>query len=344
MKHAASDGYRLLYEVQQQTVEISGSTARRIRSGRPSQKPFWKEDDMFKFRNSFVIIIPVVFGLMFTSIARAQTLEDSVAAMARAFRGDVGIYAINLRNGDTISYNAGKMFPTASVIKIYVLAKLYHEISKGRLSMNDQLELRDSDKVPGSGILLFMHGGLKLTLGDLSWLMINMSDNVAANMLTDEVGGVMKVTKFIRSLGFKHTAELARIFDKSVYSDSTLRKKYGIGVTTPRETATFMKELYEGKIVNRKSSEAMIKLMEYQFYNNSIPRFLPTYRDTIEIAHKTGALNATRNDCAIIYTPRTDYVLCVFTTRNADTRWITDNDAEVFIAKVSLLIYDNFVK
>jgi beta-lactamase class A len=189
-----------------------------------------------------------------------------------------------------------------------------------------------------------MHDGLKLTLGDLSWLMINMSDNVAANLLTDEVDGVMKVTDYIRSLGFKHTMELAKIFDRNVYPDSTLRKKYGIGVTTPRETATFMKELYEGDIVDKKSSEAMIKLMEYQFYNTSIPRFLPTYRDTIEIAHKTGALDATRNDCAIIFTPRTNYVLCVFTTHNKDQRWITDNGAELFIAKISLLVYNSFVK
>ncbi len=276
--------------------------------------------------------------------ANAQTLQDSVAAMARSFRGDVGIFAINLRNGDTVSYNADKMFPTASVIKIYVLAKLYQEVREGRLSLTDRVTLRDSDKVPGSGILLFMHDGLNPTLGDLAWLMIDMSDNVAANLLTDEVGGVMKVTDYIRSLGLTHTMELAKIFDRSVYSDSTLRKVYGIGVTTPRETAEFMRDLYEGKIVDKESSRAMIKLMEYQFYNTSIPRFLPTYRDTIEIAHKTGALDATRNDCAIIFTPKTNYVLCVFTTHNQDRRWITDNGAEVFIAKASLLIYNDFVK
>jgi beta-lactamase class A len=299
---------------------------------------------MMNIRVLLAIVVPVLIAVSFTQEADAQTLQDSVAAMARAFKGDVGIYAVNLQNGDTVSYNAEKMFPTASVIKIYVLARLYQEIKEGRLAMNDKVVLRDSDKVPGSGILLFMHDGLKLTLGDLSWLMINMSDNVAANLLTDEVDGVMKVTDYIRSLGFKHTMELAKIFDRNVYPDSTLRKKYGIGVTTPRETATFMKELYEGDIVDKKSSEAMIKLMEYQFYNTSIPRFLPTYRDTIEIAHKTGALNATRNDCAIIYTPRTNYVLCVFTTHNKDQRWITDNGAEVFIAKISLLVYNSFVK
>ena len=88
----------------------------------------------------------------------------------------------------------------------------------------------------------------------------------------------------------------------------------------------------------------MINLMKYQFYNTSIPRFLPTYVDTIEIAHKTGALDATRNDCAVIYTPRTNYILCVFTTHNADTRWITDNSAELFIARLSKILYKVFVK
>lgn len=340
----ASNRSWALFNEELPTMDCVGSMTREDPMKCEIRRTVSEGEKMRKLHHAFSIIIPLILGFSLTSIAGAQTPQDSVAAMARAFKGAVGIYAINLTNGDTISYNAEKMFPTASVIKIYVLAKLYQEINEGKLSMNDEVVLHDSDKVPGSGILLFMHGGMKLTLGDLSWLMTNMSDNVAANLLTDEVGGVMKVTEFIRSLGFRHTMELAKIFDKDVYSDSTLRKVYGIGVTTPRETAAFLEELYQGKIVDKKSSQAMIKLMEYQFYNTSIPRFLPTYRDTIEIAHKTGALDATRNDCAIIYTPRTNYVLCVFTTHNKDRRWITDNDAEVFIGKVSLLIYNHFVK
>lgn len=274
--------------------------------------------------------------------AGAQTLRHSIDSLATGFKGEVGLLAINLKNGDTVSYNADTKFPTASVIKIYVLAKLYQDIADGKSSMKDEVTLRDSDKVAGSGILLFMHDGLKVTLGDLASLMIDMSDNAAANFLTDKAGGVEEVSRYIQSLGLSNTRELAKIFDKHVYSDSAERKVYGIGVTTPRETADFLKMLYEGKIVNKKSSKEMVDLMKYQFYNTSIPRFLPTYKDTIGIAHKTGALDNTRNDCAIIFTPRADYVLSVFTTNNEDQRWITDNSAEVFIARASELIYDSF--
>ncbi|HUI30291.1 MAG TPA: serine hydrolase [Candidatus Acidoferrales bacterium] len=83
--------------------------------------------------------------------------------------------------------------------------------------------------------------------------------------------------------------------------------------------------------------------MRYQLYNASVPRFLPTYRGTIEIAHKTGALDETRNDCAIIYTPRVNYILCAFTSNNKDLRWIIDNSGELLIAKISELIYRSFV-
>ncbi|MFZ1080901.1 MAG: serine hydrolase [Candidatus Kryptoniota bacterium] len=282
--------------------------------------------------------------LTFITVVNAQSLQDSVNSFGQKFNGDIGVYAINLANGDSVSFNADKLFPTASVIKIYVLGKLYHDVKEEKLSLNDKVILRDSDKVPGSSILLFMHNGMELTLNDLAWLMINMSDNVAANLLVEKVGGVEKVTGFIRSLGLSNTKMLAKIFDKKVYSDSVERDIYGIGVTTPRETAIYLSKLYKGQVVDSQSSKAMVDLMKYQFYNTSIPRFLPTYRDTIEIAHKTGALDETRNDCAIICTPRTNYILCVFTNHNADQRWITDNSGELFIAKISKLVYENFVR
>ena len=290
-------------------------------------------------------IVSIIITMQFPIVAaEAQSLQNAVDSLAQNFKGDVGVCAINLDNGDTVTYNPDKMFPTASVVKIYVLGKLYQDIKAGKLSMDDKVILRNSDKVPGSGILLFMHDGLDLTLGDLSWLMINMSDNVAANLIVDKVGGVGQVTDFIQQFGLSKTKMLAKIFDKQVYGDSAERKVYGIGVTTPRETAAYLSKLYEGQVVDSQNSRAMVDLMKYQFYNTSIPRFLPTYRDTIMVAHKTGALDETRNDCAIIYTPRVNYILCFFTNNNEDQRWITDNSGELLIAKISKLIYMDFVK
>ncbi len=230
------------------------------------------------------------------------------------------------------------------MIKIWVPGKLYQDAQHGTLSLNDRVVLTDSDKVPGSGILQFMNDGLNPTLHDLAWLIINLSDNSAANMLVDWVGRLKKVDEFIHSAGLTKTEMISKIFMPHTSIDTVLGKRFGIGVTTPRETAIYLRKLYEGEIVDSASSMAMIKLMEDQTYNIDIPRFLPTYKDTIIIAHKAGELNATRNDCGIVCTPRVNYVIAVFTNKNADQRWITDNSADILIAKISRLIYNSFVK
>ncbi|HUI30292.1 MAG TPA: serine hydrolase [Candidatus Acidoferrales bacterium] len=198
-------------------------------------------------------VIVLLVLLQSVIISNAQPLQTTVDSLARNFKGEVGIYAVSPANGDTVSYNADKMFPTASVIKIYVLGKLYHDVKMGVLRMSDKVTLHNSDRVPGSGILLFMHDGLELTLGDLAWLMINMSDNVAANMLVDRVGGVEQVTDFIKQSGLTKTKMLAKIFDKNVYSDSLQRKTYAIGVSTPQEAAFYLSNHMQVRSLIRKA-------------------------------------------------------------------------------------------
>ncbi|MCL4540097.1 MAG: class A beta-lactamase-related serine hydrolase, partial [Bacteroidetes bacterium] len=226
-------------------------------------------------------ITSLMLMITFIGTASAQSLQDSVNALVEKYKGEVGIYAVDLANGDTVSYNSDKRFETASVIKIWVLGKLYQEAKHGTLSLSDRVVLTDSDKVPGSGILQFMNAGLNPTLHDLAWLMIDLSDNSAANMLVDQVGGLKKVDGFIRSVGLRKTKMISKIFMPHTSIDTVLGKRFGIGVTTPRETAIYLTKLYKGEIVDSASSMAMIKLMEDQTYNIDIPRFLPTYKDTI---------------------------------------------------------------
>ena len=58
------------------------------------------------------------------------------------------------------------------------------------------------------------------------------------------------------------------------------------------------------------------------------------------IANKTGALDAVRNDVALIGTRRGLVVISAFTYDNADRSWESDNAAEVCIAKMAQAIVD----
>ena len=97
----------------------------------------------------------------------------------------------------------------------------------------------------------------------------------------------------------------------------------------------------------------MVGMLRKQFWGyNEIPRYLPAGAG---VAHKTGSVNASRNDCAIVYAPRPegkdifdlpapggrDYVLCVFTTGNEDQSWKpVDNAAEVLIGELSRIVWE----
>ncbi len=62
--------------------------------------------------------------------APTARLEEKV----RAFAGEMGLYAKNLDTGETIAVNADTRFPTASLIKVAVMAEVYRQIAAGKLA------------------------------------------------------------------------------------------------------------------------------------------------------------------------------------------------------------------
>jgi beta-lactamase class A len=56
--------------------------------------------------------------ILLTSTALAADLQKQLNKMAAHFHGKVGLYAINMKTGDTVALDADQPVPTASVIKL----------------------------------------------------------------------------------------------------------------------------------------------------------------------------------------------------------------------------------
>ena len=112
-------------------------------------------------------------------------LEKAVAA----FKGQMGVAAIDVRTGETIAVNADIRFPTASTIKTAVMVEAWHQVA-GPAAVDGHHAHRSKKprKVGGSGVLRGLHAGLPLTIADLIHLMIVLSDNTATNMLIGRLG------------------------------------------------------------------------------------------------------------------------------------------------------------
>jgi len=281
-------------------------------------------------------------------------MEDQVGAVVKAFRGHMGVAAIDLRTGETIGVDADWRFPTASTIKTAVMIEAWQQAADGRLSMDTPLTLRDADKVGGAGVLRGLHDGLALTVADLIHLMIVLSDNTATNLLIERVGTV-RVNQRLESYGLRETKLFRPTFrDGRPDVLPELEREFGLGMTTPREMARLMAVIAEGKAVNRAASDAMLATLRRQQDRAMIPRLIPT-DDRIQVGNKTGTdeekhalkdgvKRHVRADAAIVTGPDFTYVVAIYARQVEDTRWGVDNDALTTGARVSRMIYDYFSK
>ena len=68
------------------------------------------------------------------------------------------------------------------------MVEVYQTDDQGALTLDTPFILTNADRVKGSGVLWALHEGLTLTISDLLYLMMSISDNVATNALIRSVG------------------------------------------------------------------------------------------------------------------------------------------------------------
>jgi beta-lactamase class A len=281
-------------------------------------------------------------------------IATRVKTLVSGFPGEMGVFAKNLANGETIEIDADTRYPTASVIKLAVLVEAFQRIADGALSLDTRVVLRDRDKVGigDSGTLNELHDGVELTISDLLNLMIVVSDNTATNLLVARLG-TAKVNERMEQYGLKHTKIFRPTFrDGHPDCCAELEREFGLGMSTPRETATLMELIATGRAVNQEASKQMASILRRQQDLNMIPRRLPSGAG-FTIANKTGTdaekqpgasgeRGHIHNDTAIVTTPKGTYLLAIFTRRGKSRTWTADNEALVAGGEVSRLIYEGW--
>ncbi len=263
-------------------------------------------------------------------LARADTaaLHRTLDSIAERHRGVVGYAIVNLETGERLTRRGDETFPTASLIKVPVMVTVFDLVAKGELSLDDPLTLLKIDKVGGTGVLHLFKSGLMLTVRDATALMIAVSDNTATNLLLDRIL-IRRVWDKMEALGLMHTKVHHKVstWASSVAPDST--KKYGLGVTTPNEMARLFALMADGKTVNAAADSAMLAMLD----DNQDSELLQRYVSDVRAPHKTGAVDASRTECAIFYL-QSRVVACAFTKENQDQRWLVDNEAQLTLGAI----------
>ena len=271
----------------------------------------------------------------------ALTLEKRIAAELASYDGQMSVYVDDMR-GNTVEIGIDAKFEAASTIKTYILACLFDQIEKGQASLDEVLTYKKEHYINGSGLMRDMSFGATFTVKDAAMLMIIVSDNIATNMMIDYLG-LDTINACIQALGCKDTI---------LHNPIDFDKYEKLGTTTPRDYASMFLRLAKGELISAKASEQMRDIFRRQHYNSTLTRFFPQYlldsedtgeEELIYVASKSGSMDACRNDGGIVHTPYGEYVIVIMNKNFSDPVYHSEHTAQVYGAKVSRLILDQYL-
>lgn len=266
-------------------------------------------------------------------------MDRDVAGVVRNFPGTVSVFAKNLDTGKSFAIRADERVRTASTIKLPIMAAVFQAVADGKAGWTDRIVLREEDKVSGSGVIRELSPGLELPLRDLVHLMIVVSDNTATNLLLERFGADY-VNERLEILGLKNTRSLRKIRGdgaalKAASGWSQEGRKpengrYGIGYSTPREMVALLEMIESGKVVSPEACRQMIEILRRQQYKDGIGR-----QWRLQVASKSGALDALRSDAGIVYTKRGRVAIAITVDGMREPDWSPDNEGNKVISKIT---------
>jgi beta-lactamase class A len=218
-------------------------------------------------------------------------------------RGVVGVSLYGPHDGRW-SHNGARAFRAASTVKIPLMIEVMRGVDRGDWALSDRQTINAADKARGSGVLAQLHDGLEVTLADLLYLTISISDNTATNLLIRRVG-MPAVNATMRELGMRGS-NLGREMKGRPAVAGEIEN-----MATPDDYALVTRAILEQRAASPSACDTMVALLEQQQNARRIARFLPE-DGGLRWGSKTGSISGVTNDVGFVSAPAGTLVIAVF--------------------------------
>lgn len=252
----------------------------------------------------------------FLKIGIEEIIEKSKARVCVSF------YDLKFERG--FSINGEKRVPSASLIKILIMATLMKEVKNKKISLEDKISIKKEMITEGDGILKELSLDHSFSIRELMTLMIVVSDNQATNILIN-ILEMKNINLLAEELKLEQTYLSRKMMDKIARIEK--RENY----CSANDISKLLKLIYQGKLIDKDSSSLMLEILFKQQQKERLQRYLP---EEIKIAHKCGDLENIENDAGIIFLKNKDYILVVLVGSK-------DNlEGRRIIGRISKYVYD----
>lgn len=264
-----------------------------------------------------------------------------ITQLADGSKGRIGVAAIDLSTGESVSVLGDQRFPMASTSKIAIAATFLEMVDQGKASLTSEYPMLLSVRsVPFSTSVAPVRRGEYKTALELIDLMITRSSNPSTDAMIAAVGGVEKVNDWARRAGienFKLSRDIATLvrddgeFDPAVHIDDR-------DSATPQAMVKMLTGIYQGKWLSPSSRNVIISAMERcRTGTRRIPAMMPA---NVTVAHKTGSLNNTSSDIGLLTAPDGRVIALAIYVTGQGTRL----NREARIASIARAIYDGYTE
>src|SRR6185436_11628632 len=237
-------------------------------------------------------------------------LEQQLASLVSNKSADVGIAALDLNTGETVSIKGNTPFPMASTVKVAIAALYLAQVDNGRRSLDDTINGQSARSLMAR--------------------MLIHSDNRATDILLADLGGPTAVHDWLAQngvTGLRVDRTIAQLLsDKRDLWDHR-------DSATPVAMVDLLKRIYKAQLIKPQSRNYLLDLMaQCQTGKNRMKALLP---DGTPVEHKTGTLTGLTDDIGFITMPDGHRIAVAIFARGGADRPRT-------IAAAARAIYDGF--
>lgn len=243
-----------------------------------------------------------------TPSAPTIDVTDELSSLEARYDARVGVYAVDTGTGETVSHRADERFAYASTFKALLAAVVLKQVDD-----LDRVVTYGADALVTYSPVTEQYAGSGMSVAELAEAAVRVSDNTAANLLLDQVGGPAGFAAALAAAGDDTTRPERREPELNTAVPGDPRD-----TSTPQALVETLRGFALDGGLNKPDTETLIDWMSGNATGDTLIRAgAPA---GWEVADKSGTGQfGTRNDLAIVWPPGAEpIVVAVLTTRGVE--------------------------
>jgi beta-lactamase class A len=226
----------------------------------------------------------------------AEDFRKRLEQLEKINGGQIGVAMLDTATGNLASHRQHQRFPMCSTFKFLLAAAVLQRVDHQQEHLDRKLTIPAMPLISHSP-LTQAHAGSTMSIEALCQASLTQSDNTAANLLLDSLGGPAGITGFSRSIGDGDTR-----LDRTEPALNEALANDPRDTTTPAAMAGDLKVILLGAVLSSRSRAQLTNWMRANV--TGLDRLRANLPGGWQAADKTGSNGQhTANDIALLWPP-----------------------------------------